>query len=717
MPNIKAPKHKVIAGQPHELSYINNFEKQLLKAIGGAGQKTKEGVPAYFLFSETETSGGDSKGLFGGIGKDLQKGYDAFMGNTDGWSDKYGESYDAYRARTDATKKRHAELNAKKKRSSGPKVNQAAIDARASNQQMADDYNAQIADLNERFGGFSSRFNDLSGSFGGQTYLDYYDDPMTEADERAGFTTAMDNLRGLQSDFGGANFDVPDLPDFITSAGGETIAAPELTAASDYSGLGQNISDLLGVGQGIIDERGRREREYGRISGDLGDDLSTLDRQLGRLNYYDTDLIDSAEDDYFRMLRQAEKRAEGDALYDQLGFDYDNYGIVDDIGKLRQDYRAEEDRIGNFSKDLLRDYGLYGDEFGDYDIRNLDELNALDDAISGRIRDARYFDSPLDYDFSREIDDLKRLRGDVGGMLDDREAELRRISDAERDALTVANQLDRMGDTTGIYNLADINELQQQLDAANRGISDFDSVLDYDFANTTDPLAAAQADIDALRNSRSAALDLIENPLAGLQEDLAGADLYDEDAMRDIDNRLADLGIDLASFTGGRVTGIDTKIKQAMGAVDGRLRELEQYREGVEATARELQQEVEEMEFITLDSLEGSQEKFAAQQKEAELYNAIQALDELKAVETRLADERARLEQDAANVAAREGAAADMVRDQMVQQLRANPEMIDPSALGDMTVEEYLAMLGNNEEENTQNTPIGTFGQNVMIGA
>ena len=68
-------------------------------------------------------------------------------------------------------------------------------------------------------------------------------------------------------------------------------------------------------------------------------------------------------------------------------------------------------------------------------------------------------------------------------------------------------------------------------------------------------------------------------------------------------------------------------------------------------------------------------------------------------------------------MAARDGASADMVRDQMVQQLRANPEMIDPSALGDMTVEEYLAMLGNNEEENTQNTPIGTFGQNVMIGA
>ena len=86
MPNIKAPKHKVIAGQPHELSYINNFEKQLLKAIGGAGQKTKEGVPAYFtnfLFgeqgvfgSERETSGGDAKGFGAGISTDFKKSID-----------------------------------------------------------------------------------------------------------------------------------------------------------------------------------------------------------------------------------------------------------------------------------------------------------------------------------------------------------------------------------------------------------------------------------------------------------------------------------------------------------------------------------------------------------------------------------------------------------------------------------------------------------------
>ena len=347
----------------------------------------------------------------------------------------------------------------------------------------------------------------------------------------------------------------------------------------------------------------------------------------------------------------------------------------------------------------------------------MDELNALATKIDNRVRDARYFDSDLGFNFSREIDDLKALGVDVDNLLRDREDEFDRISKAEADALATARMLDRAGDITGIYDLADINDLQAAIDQANAGITGFSSLLPFDFSATADPLAAAQSDVTDLLTARGSALDLIENPITGLTDDLAGLELYDERGMRDIDNRLSNLGIDLTSYTGGRVTGIQNKINLAMGAVDDRIRELENYRNDIETQAQALQEEFDNMSFYTLDDLTDPEARLEAQKKEADLYNALQALDEITATTTRLAEERARLEQDAANVAAREGAGTDMVLDQIQGQALINPELITPEMLGGLSLEEYLAMLGSGEEEENVVNPVGTFGQNVVVGA
>ena len=90
MPNVSAPKYKKIAGQPHQLSYINKFESELLKAIGGSGMKTKEGIPSYFIFGgpsgfgDFEFSGGDATNPLSGIGTDFKK---SFTSEED-WSDR-----------------------------------------------------------------------------------------------------------------------------------------------------------------------------------------------------------------------------------------------------------------------------------------------------------------------------------------------------------------------------------------------------------------------------------------------------------------------------------------------------------------------------------------------------------------------------------------------------------------------------------------------------
>tara|TARA_R100001224_G_scaffold43997_1_gene25332 strand:+ start:544 stop:1710 length:1167 start_codon:yes stop_codon:yes gene_type:complete len=55
------PKNTTINGQPHQLSYIRPDEAELLKRIGGSGQKVN-GVPAYFFFGGSTGFGsfGDS---------------------------------------------------------------------------------------------------------------------------------------------------------------------------------------------------------------------------------------------------------------------------------------------------------------------------------------------------------------------------------------------------------------------------------------------------------------------------------------------------------------------------------------------------------------------------------------------------------------------------------------------------------------------------------
>ena len=63
------PKNTTIAGQPHQLSYINPQEAELLKSRGGAGIDIN-GIPAYWTFSDP-SSWGDGAGYTGdsSIGK------------------------------------------------------------------------------------------------------------------------------------------------------------------------------------------------------------------------------------------------------------------------------------------------------------------------------------------------------------------------------------------------------------------------------------------------------------------------------------------------------------------------------------------------------------------------------------------------------------------------------------------------------------------------
>ena len=53
------PEQTVINGQPHQLSYINEQEAELLKSLGGAGENVN-GIPAYWFHSGWGGGGGST---------------------------------------------------------------------------------------------------------------------------------------------------------------------------------------------------------------------------------------------------------------------------------------------------------------------------------------------------------------------------------------------------------------------------------------------------------------------------------------------------------------------------------------------------------------------------------------------------------------------------------------------------------------------------------
>ena len=70
-----------INGQPHRLAYINPNEEDLLKSLGGSGEKI-DGIPAYF--EDSDPGSGDTTGGFGGPGPGPGDDSDPDSGDTTG---------------------------------------------------------------------------------------------------------------------------------------------------------------------------------------------------------------------------------------------------------------------------------------------------------------------------------------------------------------------------------------------------------------------------------------------------------------------------------------------------------------------------------------------------------------------------------------------------------------------------------------------------------
>lgn len=599
----------------------------------------------------------------------------------------------------------------------------------------------QLDRYEDTLSGYQNSYNNFSSDILGQVGGLSYDDSAIKqsiGNLRTGRTNEQTRIDNFRDQLGGFNtsysnaLSTGQLDDFAGSNPNEALNIEDIDQLNTLQRLIDTQQDSAADFDSLLDFDFSRElRGLGATEGSIGDILRDRTTELGR--------IETAQNQALKNANSLNRFSSGLGIadigsMDDLGFDIEDFrtGVNNFDSRLDYDFSpatAVADTAQTTLNDLIRDRGLeqtriseygdtlggfatqYGNDLSGYNIANIEEMDALQEAIDTQQQDARRFSSELDFDFGNQLDDLSGVESDLGQLYLDRSIEQGRISDAERDYGRLSTSIDRLADTQGIYSLSGIDELQAELDELNTGINDFESLLDFDFSGTDEARGQAQTDITGLYDTRRDELDAILNPIAGISSGAAGLELYDETGMRDARGELSDLDFNLARFSGGRVGDIQTGIDDGIGAIDTRLGELEDYRGTLETNAQGLLDSVTDSSYYGVDDLTDDLGLYDAQVEEADLYNANIAMDELDSIQKRLYGERNRLEQDAANVASRRTSDQESLAAGLNE--FGIPQFDNLSQVDPRSIAEYMAMLEEEEEEEFTLNP-NAFSSNVL---
>ncbi len=547
----------------------------------------------------------------------------------------------------------------------------------ANYQSQADAYNTSMEAYNAEVQDLLSQGESLSNTFAGATYDQLYDNPNTAENESLLAGDPLNQAQTLQSQFdalqmpeapvfdpvvmgeggiGAVNIGLDEMPTLIDAAGVDTSGF-----GSQIDALGSTIANLQSQGaaeearlQGIYDQYNLDTANTGYDIGQLGmgsnlggsyRDLNTLEATLGNVRSPIAGFIDFDGDGIAGN--------EGAAARNQIS----NWrSQLDSIGAQTA---AENQRISDFGSGLytsidqgMTDFGALG---GDYTKEA--EISALMATIAQKEREINRFSSPLGGDFSGQRAELNALKSQLQGL----------ITEGDNERTRVQNFIDSQGQAyedlygtamdTGIYSKAGIDALglardELAYDTANFSTPFGDSLYNPENVGGFYRQRATDA-ISGLGTERQSRLDAISNAISGATSGLSDVPLYDEDAIRDYYGTLDSAAGDFSRFSGGRVDEIQAEIDTQRTAIDGRINELRAYRTQLEEDAQALLEEIESGSYYGLSDLDDPDARALQMNKNIELYNAQQALDEIAVIEKRLEGQRQRLELDAANVAAR----------------------------------------------------------------
>lgn len=586
---------------------------------------------------------------------------------------------------------------------------------------QANEYNKAVDTYNTNLLNLGNELMDIGNNYGSLGIADLYDDPSTAANENvydnymSRLNSANQTLSGL-----GVGMEKPNFSSVIQSEYGPVGITNIPTLNSLNSSLYNNITTEVGNAISTLNDLSRQrateEQRLRDVISGASSDLASLSTQANQLGIADLNQMDQLERD-LAALKTRESQLSS-PIYDQLypnnntglrqGFD-NTMGILND---LRAKRAAEEKRISDYEANLLSNVDAYTNTLGGLTIADDSDMLALQDQIDALQKGAGRFSSELGFNFNDELNELNDVEFNLNKLRNDRTAELDRIDAAQEEYLQNATALNRLAGDTGIYSKAGIDYIADELANMRGGIGGFTSLLPFDFSNTSSSLGDTEEVLSGIRDRRESALNEIQGGIGGQTNDLADIDLYNEAAFRDRLSGLRDISGELARFSGGRVDDIQGQIDAGVGAVNERLQELSDYRDQLEQRAQTLMETVNNANFYGLDDLTGSNTDYDAIQAEAELYNASQAMDEIDSIMTRLNSEKQRLEADAEAVAARRLASLDRM------QLGAGglPAFADLSQVDPMTLEQYMAMLASDEEEDPTLGQLANSGFSNNLG-
>ena len=602
--------------------------------------------------------------------------------------------------------------------------NQIRKSVEAQYRKQADDYNKAVADYNVSLGNYSNQFDTLSSDIGGLSYTDLYDDPTTAENENpySGFETQVKDLGNAINNL---SFN-QERPYFAPSAGSEygTIGIqniPTLNTVNrnQYDNLARRAGGLRGNLNQLMSDRRAEEDRVREFRNRALADIVSKGSVIGNLDISDEAQMDLATSDLARM--DADRVAFNSPILAQMypsGFSQVQSqisGLGDTLQTLRDQRAAEQTRIADYKTGLQGQADEFRNRLSNLTIADETQMSDLLKDIDAKGRDVSRFSSVLPYDFAGESGDLHDLYQNTRDLERDRADELQRINRATQGFVDSARQAERSAEGGNIYSAAALDRIDDTLRDVNADIAGFSSVLPTDFTGVTGSLTDAGTALAALRERRTGALDDILSQIVGATGDLPNVAAHDQAGLDDLTKRLTAVGSELGQFSGGRVGGISDQLTAAQGTIDTRLEELASTRADLEAQAQSLMNDINNAQFYAADDLGEGRGRFDTLSQEVELYNAQQALDELKTVEDRLNSERARLERDAEAVTARER----LARDDVIASLRNPTGVPQFDMLTDtdpITLQRYLALLRGEEEEELPVAGIpSAFSRNVLV--
>lgn len=540
---------------------------------------------------------------------------------------------------------------------------QAWVDAQnEARRRQAAEYNTQVNTWNQGLQDRLSRAAALRSRASGMTILD--DEFFRDVD------TTIGSLRGdinnynwsLQAPRWESSVNSGISDDF--SSGLVTLEVPSL-ASANVDGRQTGLSDLQSALDALTQLRNQRTAEEDRVRAAINQGRGSQAALRNRLNTMSLRDYRTNRDSLATELTDLRGQIGGfsSRLFEDnfMNQDFANLRAGLDQLSTRKNELAtnltnEENRIRDFQRQLQQDMLS---ERGDISGRTIADLQGIDqdsNDLTNLRRRIAGFSSVLDPDFNPAMTELQALEGQIGNLRGQRTAEEQRIQAFRSDLLANANQLRSGLGGANIYDLNAINQLRTGRDAISSRISGFSSLLNPQFNDVNAILTEAGTGIDNLIGQRNTALQTLLTNAGRSIEGLADVPLQNEAEIRNRLTQLERFNTELGAFSGNDLTDERAAITGFQNQLQDRLGQLNTRRSDIETRARSLLAQLQNGSFTELSQLDPLEAQRAQLATEQELFAALQALDELDSIRSRITSERARIERDIANRrTAREG--------------------------------------------------------------